>query len=130
MKKQLRWYNNGIKEIQISLNECIPEGFFKGRLAKPKKIDALSKQFSKEKLYEDYIINNKSFMNGFNNFNNIQNNLKYNNDSELLNQYDPMNYKNNTIPFFTSMYYPQQFLFFHFFSRFFHFLHFHYFQNY
>ena len=54
-------------------------------------------------------INNKSFMNGFNNFNNIQNNLKYNNDSELLNQYDPMNYKNNTIPFFTSMYYPQQF---------------------
>ena len=62
MKKQLRWYNNGIKEIQISLNECIPEGFFKGRLAKPKKIDALSKQFSKEKLYEDYIINNKSFI--------------------------------------------------------------------
>ena len=57
----------------------------------------------------NYNINKKLFINGFNNYNNIQNNLKYNNDSELLNQYDPMNYKNNTIPFFTSMYYPQQF---------------------
>ena len=52
--------------------------------------------------------NNKLFMNGFNNYNNIQNNLKYNNDSELLYRYEAMNYKNNTIPFFTGMYYPQQ----------------------
>lgn len=62
MKKQIKWYNNGIKEIQISIDEKIPEGFVKGRLQKPKKVESIAKIISKEKLYKDYIIDNKSFI--------------------------------------------------------------------
>ena len=51
--------------------------------------------------------NNKLFINGFNNYNNLQN-LKYNNDSEFSYPYDPINYKNNNIPFFPGVYLPQQ----------------------
>ena len=49
----------------------------------------------------------KLFINGYNNYNNMQN-LKYNNDSEYVYPYDTMNYKNNTIPFFHGVYLPQQ----------------------
>ena len=51
--------------------------------------------------------NNKLFINGFNNYNNLQN-LKYNNDSEFSYPYDPINYKNNNIPFFPGVYLTQQ----------------------
>ena len=51
--------------------------------------------------------NKKLFINGFNNYNNLQN-LKYNNDSEYSYPYDPINYKNNNIPFFPGVYLPQQ----------------------
>ena len=51
--------------------------------------------------------NNKLCINGFNNYNNLQN-LKYNNDSEFSYPYDPINYKNNNIPFFPGVYLPQQ----------------------
>ena len=50
--------------------------------------------------------NNKFFINGFNNYNNLQN-LKYNNDSEFSYPYDPIYYKNNNIPFFPGVYLPQ-----------------------
>ena len=50
--------------------------------------------------------NKKLFINGFN-YNNLQN-LKYNNDSEYSYPYDPINYKNNNIPFFPGVYLPQQ----------------------
>ena len=54
-------------------------------------------------------INKKLFINGFNNYNNIQNNLKCNNnDSELLYQYEPINFKSNPIQYFPGMYLHQQ----------------------
>ena len=62
MNKKVKWYNNGIKEIQISIDSIIPNGFVKGRLPKPKKLDDLSKKFSKEKIYKDYIVDNKRFI--------------------------------------------------------------------
>ena len=62
MKKQIKWYNDGLKEIQVSEEEQIPNGFVKGRLPKPKKVDSIAKKISKEKLYKDYIIDNKSFV--------------------------------------------------------------------
>ena len=51
--------------------------------------------------------NNKLFNNGFNNYNNIQN-IKYNNDSEYIYPYEPINYKNNNLPFFQGVYLSQQ----------------------
>ena len=50
---------------------------------------------------------NKLINNGFNNYNNVQN-IKHNNESEYLNPYEQINYKNNAIPFFQSLYLPQQ----------------------
>lgn len=62
MNKKVKWYNNGTKEVQISTNDIIPSGFVKGRLPKHKKIDDLSEKFSKEKIYRDYIVENKKFI--------------------------------------------------------------------
>ena len=53
-------------------------------------------------------INKKLFINGFNNYNNIQNNLKYSNDSEMFYQYEPINFKNNPIQYYSSMYLSHQ----------------------
>ena len=53
-------------------------------------------------------INKKLFINGFNNYNNIQNNLQYNKDSEMFYQYEPINYKNNAIQYYSGMYLPHQ----------------------
>ena len=50
---------------------------------------------------------NKLINNGFNNYNNVQN-IKHNNESEYLNPYEQINYKNNALPFFQSLYLPQQ----------------------
>ena len=61
MKKKVKWFNNSIKEIQISEDEPIPEGFVKGRLPKPKKIDSLVLKASKEVLFEKYILQNMPF---------------------------------------------------------------------
>ena len=52
--------------------------------------------------------NKKLFINnGFINYNNMPN-IKYNNGTEYSYPYDPMNYKNNLIPFFQGIYLPQQ----------------------
>ena len=64
---------------------------------------------NKEKIKKNNINNindNKLFNNGFNNYNNIH--LKYNNDSEYISKYEPINYKNNAVPFFQNVYLPQQ----------------------
>ena len=56
--KTVRWYNNSEKEIQLNINEPIPEGFVRGRLPKPKKIDTLKSIVSKEDLYQKFIVEN------------------------------------------------------------------------
>jgi hypothetical protein len=55
------------------------------------------------------INNNKKLFinNGFFNYNNLQN-IKYNNDTEYSYPYEPINYKNNSMPFFQGIYLPQQ----------------------
>lgn len=58
---KVKWYNNSEKEIQLKDSEPIPEGFIRGRLPKPKRIDFLKKQVSKEALYNKFIIENISF---------------------------------------------------------------------
>ena len=64
------------------------------------------KEVNKSNIYFNNNMNNKKiFMNGFNNYNNLPT-LNYNNDSDY--QYDSMNYKTNTNPFFHSIYLPQQ----------------------
>ena len=56
-----KWYNNGKIEIQLLERNEVPDGFKKGRLRKPSKVDELSKQISKELLFDLYIIQNKPF---------------------------------------------------------------------
>ena len=58
MSEKIRWYNNGIKEIQVKESQKIPDGFIKGRLKKETRVDILCKQISKEELYDKYIIQN------------------------------------------------------------------------
>lgn len=53
-----KWYNNSKIEILLKDSEPIPEGFVKGRLPKPKKIDILKQFVSKEDLYQKFIIEN------------------------------------------------------------------------
>ena len=63
---------------------------------------------NKEKSIKNNINNinsNKIFNNGTNNYN--IHNLKYNNDSECMNAYEPINYKNNAVPFFQNVYLAQ-----------------------
>lgn len=59
--KNAKWYNNSIKEIQVKSSEPIPEGFVRGRLPKPKRIDTLKKIVSKEELYQKFIVENILF---------------------------------------------------------------------
>lgn len=61
MKKSVKWYNNGDKEIQVSSDEKIPTGYIRGRLPREKKVDRLKLIISKETLYKDYIVDNTSF---------------------------------------------------------------------
>lgn len=56
------WINNKIIEKLISVDDKIPEGFEKGRLKRPKKIDQLKTVVSKEELISYYIVQNKSFI--------------------------------------------------------------------
>ena len=56
------WINNKIIEKLISVDDEIPEGFEKGRLKRPKKIDQLKTVVSKEELISYYIVQNKSFI--------------------------------------------------------------------
>lgn len=59
--KNSKWYNNSVKEIQLLDCEPIPDGYVRGRLPKPKKIDSLVLIVSKERLYDLYIIQNIPF---------------------------------------------------------------------
>ena len=77
---------------------------------KKEKIKTNTKEKNNKNINYNNNFNNKQlFINGFNNFNknNLQN-LKYNNESEYLYPYDPINYQNNSLPFFQGMYLPQQ----------------------
>lgn len=60
-KEKIKWYNNSVKEIQLKDSDPIPHGFIKGRLPRPKKIDALKKLVSKEDIYNKFIIENVLF---------------------------------------------------------------------
>ena len=64
---------------------------------------------NKEKIKKNNINNNMNNIKLFNNgFNNYIHNLKYNKDSEYMSTYEPINYKNNAVPFFQNVYLPQQ----------------------
>ena len=64
---------------------------------------------NKEKIKKNNINNNMNNIKLFNNgFNNYIHNLKYNKDSEYVSTYEPINYKNNAVPFFQNVYLPQQ----------------------
>ena len=63
------WINNKIIEKLISVDDKIPEGFEKGRLKRPKKIDQLKTVVSKEELISYYIVQNKSFIETMTKFN-------------------------------------------------------------
>lgn len=56
-----KWYNNGLIEKLIKENDEIPNGFSRGRLHKKTKTDELSEKFSKEYIYELYIIQNMPY---------------------------------------------------------------------
>ena len=55
------WFNDGVKEYLIRENQPIPEGLVPGRIEKPSRITELKKLFSKETIYQLYIVENISF---------------------------------------------------------------------
>lgn len=57
-KNKTKWFNNSVTEILLKDSQPIPEGFVKGRLPKPKRIDSLIQIVSKEELYQKFIVEN------------------------------------------------------------------------
>ena len=108
--------NSGRNSLGNNENEEIEKNEKKEKI----KINIKDEKFNNENIKDNInIINNmnninninnnnrKLFTNGFNNYTNLPN-LKYNNDSEYAYPYEQMNYKNNTIPFITGVYFPPQ----------------------
>ena len=78
------WINNNTIEKSIKETDEIPEGFSKGRLKKPKKIDSLKQVVPREELIKYYIVQNNTFIDTMSHFN-----LEFRKDlRQLLNFYD------------------------------------------
>jgi len=64
---KVQWYNNGKKEIQLTKEQTVPEGFIKDRIKR--KLNTLIKSISKRDLFQYYMIENKPFEETFEHFN-------------------------------------------------------------